>query len=87
MVKEGYCTTYPRELGLIASMIEASDAILRIHIIMVFDEAKSPKLSAVYMFRKAAKHLPFAMIRGRIDDRLAAVDFPKLLTVDFQHLV
>ena len=67
---------YTSEFGFIAPMIEPADAVLRVDIIVVFDESE-PLHNQGESHGPLEYDLPFTVVCRCIDDRLAADDSPK----------
>lgn len=77
---------YTSELGFVAPMPESANTILRVDIIVVFDESESLH-SQGKSHGPLEYNLPFTMVCRCVDDRLAAHDRPKFGPVCCKHVI
>jgi hypothetical protein len=78
---------YSCEADLVAKVVEASDAVLGVLKIVVFDETETDAVLVSRLEVEEQADIPLAQLRLHIDDGLGALNVTEALTPVLEHLI
>ncbi len=85
-MSDGDGSTHPGEADFVPEVVEATDAVLGILVVVVFDEAEAREES-VRSWSSSDMDIPFAHIAVEVDDGLRALDVTEAAAPGLEYLI